>query len=276
MKLILWIGNEPNQKALANKISEKFPVAAIVTESRQRINKIKIKELPSKIIEKVFLSSISKAWYGLMAYYNKQFPTYPSVPMLNVKNINSDEALDFSLKFKPDLVIVSGTRLIRKKLFAIKPSIGILNLHTGLSPYIKGGPNCTNWCLSNREFHLIGNTIMWLDEGIDTGNLVATEFTEFTGDESLSEVHIKVMEHAHNLYLRSIEQIIEGGRTNIPQKELAKGKTYYTKQWGLKEKIKVVKNFKYFKQYYASGFLKEDRKNIKTVLNGKLHPAHND
>jgi methionyl-tRNA formyltransferase len=269
MKLILWIGNEPNQKALANKISEKFPIAAIVTESRQRINKIKIKELPSKVIEKVFLSSISKAWVGLMAYYNKQFPSYPSVPMLNVENINTDEALDFSMKYNPDLIIVSGTRLIRKKLFTIKPSIGILNLHTGLSPYIKGGPNCTNWCLSNREFHLIGNTIMWLDEGIDTGNLVATEFTEFTGDESLSEVHIKVMEHAHDLYLRSIKQIIEGGRTNIPQKELAKGKTYYTKQWGLKEKIKAVKNFKYFKQYYASGFLKEDRKNIITVIDGK-------
>ena len=78
----------------------------------------------------------------------------------------------------------------------------ILNLHTGISPYIKGGPNCTNWCIATKQFEKIGNTIMWLDKGIDTGELLTTENTKFNStDKSLLKIHMRVMNHAHDLYI---------------------------------------------------------------------------
>ncbi len=61
MKIILWIGNEPNQKALANKLHAVFPITAIVTETRQSKRKLTIRLIIEKIIEKLFLSSIGKA-----------------------------------------------------------------------------------------------------------------------------------------------------------------------------------------------------------------------
>lgn len=265
MKIIVWVGNKPNQRALVNKIHAVFPVSAIVTESRSNKSKLTFKIILEKIIEKLFLSSIGKSWIGLKNYYTKLFPVFPDVAILNVENINSDEAYEFTKQYQPDLIIVSGTRLIKEKMLSINPKIGIINLHTGLSPYVKGGPNCTNWCIATAQFHLIGNTIMWIDLGIDSGNILTTEFTTFSGDENLPELHLKVMEHAHDLCIKAITAIQKEQIKNIPQSNITKGKTYFTKDWTIKNKIYLILNIKKFGNYVKSNKIVEDRKHIKTI-----------
>ena len=65
-------------------------------------------------------------------------------------------------KLKPELVIVSGTNLLAEHLIkTIRAYAKIINLHTGISPYVKGGPNCTNWCIYHANFSFIGNTVMY-------------------------------------------------------------------------------------------------------------------
>ena len=160
MNIVLWIGIDPNQKAFANKLHKIFPISAIVSETRRTKTKYTFLLIIEKVIEKFFLSSIGKSWWNMLKYYDDKYPKFPDTDILNVENINSQTAYDFTYIHKPDLILVSGTRLIKEKMLSINPSIGILNLHTGLSPYVKGGPNCTNWCIANREFHLIGNTII--------------------------------------------------------------------------------------------------------------------
>ena len=180
-----------------------------------------------------------------------------------MKNINTEVAYNFTKAIQPDIILVSGTRLIRDKLLTIKPTIGIINLHTGLSPYIKGGPNCTNWCIANNEIHLIGNTVMWIDKGIDTGNIISTNLVKFNGDESLKEVHSKVMDEAHSLVINSLQFLKNGEIQNIKQEQIAKGKTYYTKQWNLSQKKQLIKNFKKFKKEIASSSYIKKRSEIK-------------
>lgn len=265
MKILLWIGNEPNQKALANKINAVYPLCGIITESRAAKRDLILKKTAEKIVEKIFLPSIGRAWWGLQKHYEQLYPAYPAVERLDVENINSDEAYRFTQKLSPDLILVSGTRLVKDKMLSAVPAAGILNLHTGLSPYIKGGPNCTNWCIATRQFHLIGNTIMWIDRGIDTGNILTTEYTLLDGHESLPELHIKVMDHAHSLYLKAARYLESGSRKSVPQSDISKGKTYYTKDWTLKQKISLVRNHKAMSSYFASGKIAEDRRNIRIV-----------
>jgi methionyl-tRNA formyltransferase len=265
MKIVLWIGNEPNQKALANKLQEFFPISAIVTETRHSKRKLTLRLIYEKIIEKIFLSSIEKAWWEMHKYYDKNYTEYPDTEILDVENINSEMTYIFTAKHNPDLILVSGTRHVKEKMFNISPSIGILNLHTGLSPYVKGGPNCTNWCIANKDFHLIGNTIMWIDNGIDTGNILTTEFTQFDGYENLLELHIKVMEHAHSLYINAVKFINSGNNQSIKQSEIANGKTYFNIQWTIKQKKKIIRNFGLLKKEIDNGNLSAKRKEIKTV-----------
>ncbi|MBN8880038.1 MAG: hypothetical protein J0I32_21010 [Sphingobacteriales bacterium] len=265
MRIVLWIGNEPNQKALANKINNLFPISGIITESRISKKRITAKKVVEKVIQKIFLSSIGKAWKGMQKHNYQSYPEYPPVERLNVEDINSEEAYAFTKKINPDLILVSGTRLVKDKMLSINPKIGILNLHTGLSPYIKGGPNCTNWCIATEQFHLIGNTIMWIDRGIDSGNILTTEFTELNGNESLLTLHIKVMDHAHSLYLKALDYLSKGYYKSVPQSDIDKGKTYYTKEWTFKRTLDLLFNHKKMDKYFKSGKIVEDRKNIRVV-----------
>jgi methionyl-tRNA formyltransferase len=265
MIIVLWIGEEANQKALANRIHAKFPIAGIVTETKRKKSSVSVNKIPGKLVEKIFLSKIGKAWFNMLDHYKNLYRDFPPVSLLNVENINDDKVYEFTKEFSPDLIIVSGTRMIKEKLLSIQPAIGIMNLHTGLSPYVKGGPNCTNWCIATKQFHLIGNTVMWIDKGIDSGNIITTEFTPLTGKETFNELHIKVMDHAHDLYVRSIENLQNGKRPGIPQREIADGTTYYTRQWGLKQKIKLATQFRNFKQSILSGEIDQKRSAIKTI-----------
>jgi methionyl-tRNA formyltransferase len=152
-------------------------------------------------------------------------------------------------------------------LLALNPAIGILNLHTGLSPYIKGGPNCTNWCIATNQFHLIGNTVMWIDKGIDTGNLVATEATSFSGSEDLFEIHQKVMEHAHQLYIDVLMQFVGQNSTlpDLKQESITGGTTYYGKQWNARMKQLLLKNLKTWKSIVQSESYSVAKANLKLV-----------
>ena len=127
---------------------------------------------------------------------------------------------------------------------ASRKNRGVVNLHTGISPYVKGGPNCTNWCLAQGWFHLIGNSVMWLDRGIDSGNLITTERTSLTGDEDQEELHWKVMEHAHDLYVRAISAIAAGdGVPDVPQQDLGTGPTFHNADWTARAMIRARWNF---------------------------------
>lgn len=266
MKIVLWIGNESNQIALARKISDLYPIDTIILESKKKRRRVTFGLLIQKIIEKLFLSEISKSWFGMLSFYKKNSIELISANVIHTENINSDDIYRKTKDINPDLIIVSGTRLIKDKLLSLNPKIGTLNLHTGLSPYIKGGPNCTNWCIAAQQFHLIGNTIMWIDKGIDSGRIIASELTPFNGDEHLLEVHIKVMEHAHELYLKAIINISIGSDIKgISQNDIINGKTYYSKDWNLNKKFKLKKNFKSFKNIINSKEYIEKQKSLKTI-----------
>ncbi len=265
MRIVLWIGNGANQKALANKLNSIYPIQLIIIESRKRKTQFSLRRLFEKILDKLLFRSIYSAWNNLTITYNRKFPNYPNSKLLNVPSINTMDVYQNTIETQPDLIIVSGTSLIKDKLLEIKPKIGIINLHTGLSPYIKGGPNCTNWCISTNQFQYIGNTIMWLNKGIDTGNIIASELTNFTGNETLKEIHFKVMEHAHDLYIRVIQKIAYEKIPGIIQDNIAMGITYYTKQWGIKQKFTLLLNLKEFKATVQSNEYKKEQLAIKTI-----------
>jgi methionyl-tRNA formyltransferase len=246
-KIVIWCGGGANQKALVNKIAQRHEVAGIIIELKPGSRKkIKLSELPNLILDKLRFRKIYGAWKSLMSFYATRFPDWPSVPALKTESINATEALHFTETISPDLVIVSGTSLIKEPLLTVKTKIGIINLHTGLSPYIKGGPNCTNWCIANNTWEYVGNTIMWLNAGIDSGNIITTEIINIRNEASLRQAHIKVMEHAHDLYLRSIDYLLsnEPPFQSVPQQDIAKGKLYLGKMWTAEVRNQLLKNWK--------------------------------
>ncbi|HEX5003482.1 MAG TPA: formyltransferase family protein [Bacteroidia bacterium] len=265
MRVVFWCGNEPNQYALAHKLNKSIGLSGIVSETRPAPPAPSAFAVAGKILERIVLPSIGNAWRNMKQFYARQYPAFPEVPVVDVSSINSDTAYTFTTNLQPDLIIVSGTGLVRKRMLSLPVSIGILNLHTGLSPYVKGGPNCTNWCIAEGRPYLIGNTVMWIDEGIDSGNIFTTAFTPFTGHESLNAIHVNVMEHAHSLVLHAVQHIAKGNRQSVPQKQIAEGTTYYTREWNFIKKIKLKRNLRLFRNCFKSNQCESKRKEVAVV-----------
>lgn len=256
MKVVILTGNQGNQKALCNKVAEVCEISAIVLSEniprRKPLLTKRLQNFVNRINNRLFGSEFVNVWFQMLKKYDEQFPSFPNVPIIKVRNVNDLATLDSLEKFSPDLTIVSGTNLVGRKV--IDASKKIVNLHTGISPYVKGGPNCTNWCLAKNWFHLIGNTIMWLDTGIDTGNIIASEQTPLNGNETLFELHWKVMQHAHDLYIRVLRQIAEGKNVpSVSQDSIAEGTLFYTTDWSLTEIRNALKNFREnYKPFFAN------------------------
>lgn len=255
MKTILLCNSNYNQIALANKLAEKTNLVGIVVETKNESKEKRSLKLKFEgLLDRTVFFQIRNSWIRLQNFYQNNYPGFPETNLVCVENINSPETINFISKFEPDLIAVSGTRIIKREVLNLKPTCGIVNLHTGLSPYIKGGPNCTNWCIALNKFNFIGNTVMWINSGIDSGNIITTEQTRLIGNETLFELHIKVMEHAHDLYLRSIKKIETGLQTvkSIPQNSITKGETYYTRNWNWKNKLSLLRNIKLGKKRHEN------------------------
>ena len=249
MRVMILTAEHPNEAALCHKLKGTCQLVGIVlsrNRTRKRLShraRLLLNQVEGRLLRSPFVAT----WHQLQDRYHCLYPSVPDVPTIRVHNVNDRETLQLLRQVAPHLVLVSGTNLVGQGIleWAAQEKVGIINLHTGLSPYIKGGPNCTNWCLAERDFHLIGNTVMWLNAGIDSGPIIATEQTPLRGLETLVELHWNVMEHAHDICLRAV-QALSAGRVlpRIAQASIAEGRTFSSLEWNSRAMWTAWWNFK--------------------------------
>jgi methionyl-tRNA formyltransferase len=247
MRVLVLTTREPNQAALVRKLASRCEVAGVVlsANSPRRPPRHRGRLLANRIAARTVGRPFTAAWFELLARYDREHGGFPDSPRIQVDNVNDQGTLDAIADLSPDLIAVSGTNLVGERVIdAAGRTRGIVNLHTGISPHVKGGPNCTNWCLAEGWFHLIGNSVMWLDRGIDSGNLIASERTPLTGEEGLGELHWRVMEHAHDLCARAVAAIAAGEPVpDVAQAEVGSGPTFHNADWTASAMLRARRNF---------------------------------
>jgi methionyl-tRNA formyltransferase len=260
MKVVILTTEQGNQIALCNKLARHCELAAIVLSKniprRKKPLVERFRAVARRASVRLFGSAFINAWSQMQQHYLKLYPKLPDVPAIRVNNINDDATINLLRQQQPDLIVVSGTNLVNRKTMESAPAGSrFINLHTGISPFVKGGPNCSNWCLAEKTFHLIGNTVMWLDLGIDSGNIITTEQTRLDGRESLFELHWKVMEHAHDLYCRVVDMLGKGQQLpSVSQDSIGKGRTFYGAEWNGLAARRALKNFQqHYGEFFRSG-----------------------
>ena len=84
--------------------------------------------------------------------------------------INEPERVAEIIALAPDLIVAYGCSLIKEPLLAAFPK-RFLNVHLGLSPYYRGA-GTNYWPLVNGEPEYVGATFMYIDAGVDTGDII--------------------------------------------------------------------------------------------------------
>jgi len=274
MKAVILTSDRSSQRALATKLAQVCDVTAIVLSKnvpkRKKPPLERARLLGTSVAARSVGYPLVRAWQRMLKRYEAAYPAFPTSRLVRVRNVNDPASVETIASLSPDVVIVSGTNLVGKGILkAAAGSRGVLNLHTGISPYVKGGPNCTNWCLADGLFHLIGSTVMWLDLGIDTGDIIATERAPLHFGESLDDLHWKVMEHAHDLYVRVVRGMAEGrDLARVPQGDIAVGRTYYSLEWTARPIARAL--FKYARSW--SPELKNDANFLRAWADTRLVP----
>ena len=143
------------------------------------------------------------------------------IPYWEVRGVNSSEALRILNTLRPDLGILTGMGIIREPLLSV-PRIGFLNAHNGLLPFYRG-MDAVGWAFLNND--PIGCSVHFIDNGVDTGDLIATQVIEQPTDPLYLKQAIK--ETQINLLLWATEYIIEHGERPATYKQPDEGLQYY-------------------------------------------------
>lgn len=140
--------------------------------------------------------------------------------------INNADIVEEIIALNPDLLVCYGSSLIKSELLQ-KFEGKFLNVHLGLSPYYRGaGTNI--WPLINGEPDMVGATFMYIDEGIDTGNIIHQIRADIYLGDSPHSIGNRLISKMTETYIQLILHFNHLTKEKQPQSE---GKLYLQKHY---------------------------------------------
>ncbi|MCT4655439.1 MAG: methionyl-tRNA formyltransferase [Cohaesibacter sp.] len=113
------------------------------------------------------------------------------VPFIPHENVNSPDFINQIKSYDCDvLVSMSFNQILRQDIINAAP-LGFINCHAGDLPFYRGR-NPLNWVLVNGE-NAFGVTVHYVDEGIDTGDIIAQEMVPI----QINDTYATLLEKAH-------------------------------------------------------------------------------
>ena len=121
---------------------------------------------------------------------------------------NNIEFLDEIKNLKPDVIcVVAYGKILPKELLDI-PRLGCINVHGSLLPQYRGAAPI-QWAVLNGDKET-GITTMYMDVGMDTGDMVLKEKVEIGENETTGELWDRLSKIGANLLVKTLKQIEEG------------------------------------------------------------------
>lgn len=111
----------------------------------------------------------------------------PPIPTdaLRVPSANAPEAHRHLRRLAPEVVVVSGTRILSRETLHAAPAAVFLNLHAGVTPWYRGAHG-GYWALADGRPDRVGTTVHVVDEGVDTGPVLAQATFSVSPEDSLA------------------------------------------------------------------------------------------
>ena len=124
------------------------------------------------------------------------------------KITNNTEFKDAIKELKPDLVCVVSYGVILPKSFLRIPELGCINVHPSMLPNYRG-PAPIQWAVLNGD-EKTGVTIMYLDEGMDSGDIIKQEEVIIDPDETTGDLWNRLSGMGARMLTEVVKDISEG------------------------------------------------------------------
>jgi folate-dependent phosphoribosylglycinamide formyltransferase PurN len=257
MKVVIITIKTPGNIFLANRLSEEFEITGLVSlVGRPKtfgekwgfwIDQAKRHGLWRVANRYAYLKLLDRR--GDYAR-NSQSPRYPAcegggyrfrTDELETDDVNSDAVARFISSKSPEIVAVCGSNVLKRKIFGL-PSRGTVNIHCGITPHYRSA-NPVEWALYNRDFERIGVTIHYVDEGVDTGNVIFQQKVPVESGDTVEVLYYKNIVTGADLMVKAIKEIEFGTVQSIPLPGNV-GRHYLSIRYGALEHLKVQRTLR--------------------------------
>jgi methionyl-tRNA formyltransferase len=147
----------------------------------------------------------------------KQYALQANIPVLQPEKLKNPEFLEQLKSIKADLQIVVAFRMLPEVVWSMPP-MGTFNLHASLLPQYRGAAPL-NWAIMNGETET-GVTTFLLSHEIDTGRILFTEKTPIHQNDTVGDLHDRLMIIGSNLVLKTVDALAYGDVQPVSQEQL--------------------------------------------------------
>lgn len=139
----------------------------------------------------------------------KEYAISKNIPVYQPEKVkNNTEIIETIKKLNPEVIcVVAYGKILPKEILEI-PKLGSINVHGSLLPKYRGAAPI-QWAVLNGD-KTTGITTMYMDEGMDTGDMILKEKVEIGENETTGELWERLAEVGGNLLVKTLEQIGKG------------------------------------------------------------------
>lgn len=145
----------------------------------------------------------------------KVFAQHNNLPVLQPERLSDNGFIRQLKSLQPELFVVVAFRILPREVFAI-PARGAFNLHASLLPKYRGAAPI-HWAIINGEKET-GVTTFFLEEKVDTGNIILQARVPIGPDETYGELHDRLAEVGAEIVLHTVRLVELAKAEPRPQK----------------------------------------------------------
>lgn len=147
----------------------------------------------------------------------KKFAVSNGIPVLQPLKMKDEAFLDELRSYQADVFVVVAFRMLPAEVWKM-PARGTFNLHASLLPDYRGAAPI-NRAVMNGDTET-GVSTFFIDEQIDTGNVIGQTRMTIGPNETAGELHDRMIISGGQLVVKTLQQIASGNVQPIPQSEL--------------------------------------------------------
>lgn len=206
-------------EAMINAVAARFPDVVVVQEDAEAYRQIfrrwlKLRgpfraagQIAFGPLQRIMASRARERRREILNRTNLDTTPNPRVTRRHVPHVNDQACREALLELSPKVVLVVGTRMIRKPTLACVPA-PFINYHAGINPQYRGQYG-GYWAIANGDAGNAGVTVHLIDEGVDTGASLYVARIERTARDNVATDHYLQLEAAVPLVIKALEDALE-------------------------------------------------------------------
>lgn len=139
------------------------------------------------------------------------------IPVYQPTTLRDGSALELLKQLNPEVIVVVAYGKILPKEILELPKFGCINGHASLLPRHRGA-SPIQWCIVCGD-KTTGVTTMFMDEGMDTGDILDTTEIQIGEQETAEELFERLSDISAELMLKTLSKLQNGTATRTPQNE---------------------------------------------------------